>query len=87
MSNKCLKISRDQPPEEAVKTTHLYICTDAGFKGACTNLEVKLGDCCTSTPPSSSERRLTATDGVGDAWNDKISSVGPDNGIFCAAYP
>jgi hypothetical protein len=80
---------RDGSPKNATKTTHLYICTDAGFKGACTNLEVKLGECCTSIvfSPQFSNRRLILIDGVGDAWNDKISSVGPDKGTFCAAYP
>ncbi|KAF2683722.1 hypothetical protein K458DRAFT_389650 [Lentithecium fluviatile CBS 122367] len=59
------------PPKAAAKTTHFYICTEPSFKGACTNRKVKLGECY----------------GVGEAWNDKISSLGPDNGTSCAAFP
>jgi hypothetical protein len=45
-STKFLTTRRDQPPKAAAKTTHLYICTDAAFKGTCTNLEVTMGQCC-----------------------------------------
>ncbi|KAF1976237.1 hypothetical protein BU23DRAFT_551709 [Bimuria novae-zelandiae CBS 107.79] len=34
------------------KTTHLYICPDAGFKGACSNEQVALGQCYNAPPPS-----------------------------------
>ncbi|KAL5394358.1 hypothetical protein PMIN06_004233 [Paraphaeosphaeria minitans] len=67
---------RDDPPPAptpapAPKNTNLYLCTEAGFKGDCDNVQVDLGKCYNAD----------------DKLNDKISSLGPDKGHFCTAYP
>jgi hypothetical protein len=49
---------------------HVFICTDYNYGGACTNYGVTKGQC--SNLPS--------------AYNDNISSLGPDNGLSCTFY-
>jgi hypothetical protein len=49
---------------------HVFICTDYNYGGACTNYGVTKGQC--SNLPS--------------AYNDNISSLGPDNGLTCTFY-
>ncbi|KAK7911552.1 hypothetical protein PG985_014033 [Apiospora marii] len=50
--------------------THLYICINSDFKGACTNLEVNTGGCYNL---------------LGN-WNDAVTSLGPDKGTTCTIW-
>jgi hypothetical protein len=49
---------------------YVYICTDANFGGACVNYGISINVC--SNLPA--------------AFNDDISSLGPDNGLQCIFY-
>jgi hypothetical protein len=49
---------------------YVYICTDANFGGACVNYGISINQC--SNLPA--------------AFNDDISSLGPDNGLQCVFY-
>jgi hypothetical protein len=49
---------------------YVYICTDANFGGACVNYGISINVC--SNLPA--------------AFNDDISSLGPDNGLRCVFY-
>lgn len=55
---------------EARADGHIYICTNAGFSGSCTNYGFN-ADTCTNFPPG---------------FQDDISSIGPDSGWVCYAY-
>jgi hypothetical protein len=49
---------------------YVYICTDANFGGACVNYGISINQC--SNLPA--------------AFNDDISSLGPDDGLQCIFY-
>ncbi|KAI4111071.1 MAG: hypothetical protein LQ339_000799 [Xanthoria mediterranea] len=50
--------------------THLFVCTDADFKGRCQNLENTRGACTN----------------LGNGLSDSISSLGPDQGTTCTIW-
>lgn len=54
----------------ATPTTHLYVCTDTSFRGTCKNIELSITRC----------YNMEA------AFNDNVSSAGPDDGTFCVLY-
>ena len=56
--------------ERANTSTHLYVCTDSGFRGNCKNIELSVSNC------YNMEKR----------FNDDVSSAGPDDGTFCVLY-
>ncbi|KAF8886539.1 hypothetical protein BD779DRAFT_1673167 [Infundibulicybe gibba] len=56
--------------DSALVDGHLFVCTDANFAGACTNLGFFRGSC--SNMPS--------------GFQDNISSWGPDAGWVCITY-
>ena len=85
-----------QPTPQAV--THVFVCTDANFKGRCENLESTKQGCCSSIhfsfsalPPLTRAQSLKA-DGIHgivtlfNGFSDQISSIGPDAGTTCTLY-
>lgn len=50
--------------------THLYVCTDSNWRGSCKNIDLAVSRCYNMTP----------------AFNDNVSSAGPDDGTFCVLY-
>ncbi|UPX16451.1 uncharacterized protein EKO05_0006850 [Ascochyta rabiei] len=50
--------------------THLYVCTDDSFRGNCKNIELSVTRCYN----------------IEKAFNDNVSSAGPDDGTFCVLY-
>jgi hypothetical protein len=70
--------------------THLYVCTDASFRGTCNNLNLPVSQCSTS-PPSPHPFTFSLTlqlslATLGPDLSRKISSMGPDSGTFCTMY-
>ncbi|KAI4240075.1 MAG: hypothetical protein L6R42_011587 [Xanthoria sp. 1 TBL-2021] len=57
-----------QPTPQAI--THVFVCTDADFKGRCENLESTRQGCFT----------------LFNGFSDTISSIGPDAGTTCTLY-
>jgi hypothetical protein len=50
--------------------THLYVCTDDDFRGNCKNIELSVANCYN----------------MEEAFNNNVSSAGPDDGTFCVLY-
>ena len=50
--------------------THLYICTEKSWAGRCENVEVSVGKCVD----------------MKKAFDNNVSSAGPDDGTFCTLY-
>ncbi|KAJ4985760.1 hypothetical protein SVAN01_08756 [Stagonosporopsis vannaccii] len=50
--------------------THLYICTDKSWAGRCENIELSVGKCVD----------------MEKAFDNNVSSAGPDDGTFCTLY-
>ncbi|KAK8112983.1 hypothetical protein PG984_013509 [Apiospora sp. TS-2023a] len=50
--------------------THLYVCINSNFGGACTNIQVNTGDCFS----------------ISGNFNDAITSLGPDQGTTCTIW-
>ncbi|KAH7389943.1 hypothetical protein BKA66DRAFT_526799 [Pyrenochaeta sp. MPI-SDFR-AT-0127] len=57
-------------PANEGSITHLYLCNDASFQGACANLHLEISAC----------------HNVQDEYKKQASSAGPDEGTFCTLY-
>ncbi|OAK99961.1 hypothetical protein IQ06DRAFT_223155 [Phaeosphaeriaceae sp. SRC1lsM3a] len=62
-------------------TGHLFVCTDANFKGQCVNIECQTGTCCKTATIVMSRQEDSAhniPDNLNSPYQDSISSLGPD---------
>ena len=54
----------------ATSKTHLYVCTGNNWGGTCKNMKLSIGRCYN----------------MEKAFNNNVSSAGPDDGTFCTLY-
>lgn len=69
---------------------HLFVCTDAYFKGACENLQFTNGVCSKNSldcdPCITIELAEIEIDNLFGTFQDSISSAGPDQGFICTVW-